>query len=109
MRHEVKKILFDALMNVIDDSPTIKKNQANMRNATAYNIELNVTQDEFNVWIDYMFSTLKIISKYIEAYVYETARNQIQGIIEDSQTILANKVLEIDQVLLNLAKNIVNR
>lgn len=109
MRHEIKKILFDALMNVIDDSPTLKKNTGYLRNGIAHNIELNVTQDEFNVWVDYMFSTLKIVSQHIEAYVYETARNQIQRIIENSDTLLANKILEIDKILLNLARNIVNR
>ena len=110
MKHEVKKILFDAIMNVIDNSPTLKKNSEKLGGGMSSDIQLNVTQDEFNIWTGYVFSTLNILSQHIEDHVCSTAKNQIDNIIASpNTTMLARKILEIDKILLSLARNIVDR
>lgn len=98
MNYEIKKLAVDALLKVVDASPTRSCN-GNF---------FSITKQQFDIWIEYVFSTLDIISDIIGSHRYISTKQKIQELVLQSTTDYISKIFPIVQILLDLAKEIIN-
>ncbi len=100
MNHQVKTMLVDALMKVVDNAPT-----------KSVSYSQDIPRANFKVWIDYIYSILKIFADDLNPRDYVMICNDIQNIVNaphnsNSQMILRDKTLKICQLLLNFARRV---
>ncbi len=100
MNHQVKTMLVDALMKVVDNAPT---------KSVSYSQDIPIAN--FNSWINYIYSILKIFENDLNPGDYMMICNDIQSILNapynsNSQMILRDKTVKICQLLLNFARSI---
>jgi len=96
-----KQFVIDALFKLLDSSP-IRNNNFYGGIANSYNI----SQQELNIWVNYINSVLDILSGYINPAEISLTKVQIENIAFQSQDICSMRVLNIERELLNLAKNV---
>lgn len=93
----IKQTIIDALMKVVDGAPT--------RNYTAY--QYGITQASFDIWMNYVNSTMNITARYIDMNLCISFQNRIQQITFQNTTDYAAKINSICQILLDLARQII--
>lgn len=117
MDHQIKTMIVDALMKVVDSAPINSQNpykryflnqpyiQENPYQKLIAN-QLTVSKSSFDTWKDYALSVLGITEQYINAYLYTTVVNQIQNVVLRTDTDYTEKTTEICRILLELAKRV---
>lgn len=58
MDYETKTIIVNALTKIVDEAPT--------KSIARYTQIYEVTRDRFDIWINYIFSVMNIISSYVD-------------------------------------------
>lgn len=108
MDQQIKKTILDALMNVVDSAPTKARNYyAHFNNHPSMSNSYDVTPEQFNIWINYINSTLQIISQYIGMGLYMTIRNDISALANQSSANYTQRTFDICDRLLNFAQTII--
>lgn len=100
MNHQVKTMLVDALMKVVDNAPT---------KSASYSQDIPIAN--FNSWINYIYSILKIFADDLNPGDYAMICNNIQNVVNEpynsgNQMILRDKTLKICQLVLNFARQV---
>lgn len=110
MNHEIKKIIIDAIMKVVDSAPSKKNTKLNSYNPYDYKSTnpFEVTKEEFDIWIDYVLSIIKIASKHIDMNLCLSIQKNINNIVSQQGDDYMTKTNTICQMLLNFARQIIN-
>lgn len=100
MNYQTKSMIVNALTKIVDDAPT----KFVAQNA-AYAQTYGVTKDNFNIWINYIFSVMKIISSYVDV---SGCLLNINSVINqpDSTSDYSLKVNSICKIILEFARGI---
>lgn len=116
---QIKQTVVDALIKVVENAPT--KVLVNSPfgsypyitpSGSPYNPlprSLNpyeVTQSRFNIWINYVNSTLQIVSQYVDSSLSFSVQSNIQMIASQSGLDYATKTNNICQIILDFARKI---
>ena len=99
-----KQFVIDTLIKLVDSSP-IKKGYSNNiyeRTPNSYNI----SQQELDLWINYINSVLDILSGYINPTEISLVKMRIGNIASQGPELYSMRVLNIEQELLNFARNV---
>ena len=108
MDQRIKKTILDALMNVVDSAPTKARNYyAHYNSHSSIANPYEVTSEQFNIWINYINSTLQIISQYIGMGLYITIRNDISTLANQSSANYTQRTFDICDRLLKFAQTII--
>ena len=99
--YQNKQFLLDTLMKLADSSP-VNKTYPNNMGGNNYDI----SQQELDIWINYINSVLDILSGYINPTEISLIKEQIRNIACQSELTYAVRALNIERGLLNLAQNI---
>lgn len=97
MDQRIKNTIIDAIMNVIKSAPTqnpaIRQHGINQRN--------------FDIWLNYVNSTMQITSRHIEINLYLTVQNNIQQVVLQQGADYTSKIDTICKILFNFIQNII--
>lgn len=97
MDQRIKNTIIDAIMNVIKSAPT--------QNPAIH--QHGIDQGYFNIWLNYVNSTMQITSRHIEINLYLTVQNNIQQVVLQQGTDYASKIDSICNILLNFIQTII--
>ena len=103
MKHETKMMLVNALIKVVENAPKQDVTQGVIYNPNINKSMFNVTQNQFDAWIKYVFEVLKIVSQYVDIGQCLT---EMQNIMEKKEMSNFTKTNNISQVLLSFARKI---
>ena len=106
VNYQNKQFVIDTLLKLADSSP-VKKTHPNSiygRTGSSYDI----SQQELDIWIDYVNSVLDILSGYINPMEIYLIKNQIRNIASQNELICSMRALNIERELLNLAQTILH-
>lgn len=100
MDHQTKIMIVDALTKLVDEAPTKSVVQF-----TSYPQTYVVTKERFDIWVNYIFSTMQIISSYIDVRI---CLSNINNIImqPNSSNEYASQVNAICHIILDFARTI---
>lgn len=100
MDFQTKNMLVDALTKIVDDAPTKSAIQY-----TSYPQNHIVNKEIFDIWINYIFSVMQIISSYVDVSV---CRSDINSIImqPNPNNEYTAQVNAICHIILNFARRI---
>lgn len=101
VNYQNKQFVIDTLVKLADSSP-VKKTHPNSITGSSYDI----SQQELDIWINYVNSVLDILSGYINPMEIYLIKNQIRNIASQNESICAMRALNIERELLNLAQTI---
>lgn len=104
INHQKRQFVIDTLINLADSSP-VKKNYRNSIYGTSHN-RYDISQQELNIWIEYINSVLDILSDYITQAEITLIKTQIRNIVSQNGSTYAMYALNIERELLNFAQNI---
>ena len=111
MDQKIKKMIIDALMNVVDSAPTKTRNSnynyLPYTNPSSIPNLYEVTPEQFNIWMSYINSTLRIISQYTGMGLYMTIQNDISSIANQPYVNYNQKTFDICDRLLKFAQTII--
>lgn len=99
MNPQTKKMIIEALIQVVESAPT-KQGAFNNR---------EITKEIFEIWMDYVNSVFRIISQYISNDSFFTAYNGIQNIVMRHDVNYTTKTYMICQNVLDFARIIINQ
>ena len=127
---QIKKTIINALMKVIDSAPNMPNKQYNSYMSNYYPQDLyqtketyghkytyqsdmiypsnNVTNESFEIWINYVFSVLKITAQQIDSNISYDVYQQIKTIVSQNNEDNSSKTINICRIILNYAQNILN-
>lgn len=117
---QIKQTVVDALIKVVESAPTRAINSpfGYSPYKTPYSSPYNpqsitpnpyeITQSHFDVWMNYVHSTLRIVSQYIDASLSYTVQKKIQMVVLQPGLNLASKINNICQILLDFARSLIN-
>lgn len=129
LNQQIKKTIIDALMNVVDSAPTNSKKpyepifqpgnpyqqlspkpifQPENPYTQLANSQTTVSKSSFDIWMNYVFSVLKIAEPYINPYSYLATFNKIQNVSLKVNSDYTNKTLEVCKIILDFARQILN-
>lgn len=97
MDQRIKETIINALMNVVDSAPT--------RNLSSY--KYGISQENFNIWLNYVQSTIKITSRYVDMNLCLDVQNKINQVNHEQDSDYSTKIISICQILLNFAQSII--
>lgn len=115
MDHQIKTMIVDALMKIVDSAPTKNPYQQYVTEQLwqtqnpyqANKIQRStVSKDSFDIWMNYIFSVLKITEQYIDSGLYLSVCNQIQSVALHADIDYTKKTYEICRILLEFARKI---
>lgn len=123
MDHQIKTIIVNAIMKVVDSAPKQVNIQTSQKRVSPHHSPSTAHQfahpyqsemlyqtddykDHFDVWINYVWSILKTASSYIDSNLYISVKKQIQNILTQSNMDYASKTTAICKTLLDLASRI---
>lgn len=100
MDHQTKTMIVDALTKLVDEAPT--KSGVHF---TPYPQNYVVTKERFDIWVNYIFSIMQIISSYVDVSI---CLSNINAIImqPNSNNEYASQVNAICHAILNFARTI---
>lgn len=98
MDHQVKKMILDAFIKTVDNAPTRKN--------TFY--QQDITEANFNNWMNYVDSVFQITSQYLDTNLLIVAYNSIQNIAMQSNMDYASKTNAICRQILDFARRILS-
>lgn len=101
-KYQNKQFVIDTLIKLADSSP-VKKPSPNYINMGGSNYD--ISQQELDIWINYINSVLDILSGYINPTEISLIKEQIRNIACQSELTCAMRALNIERGLLNLAQN----
>lgn len=101
--YQNKQFVIDTLIKLADSSP-VNKTYPNYINMGGGNYD--ISQQELDIWINYINSVLDILSGYINSTEISLIKEQIKNIACQSELTYAMRALNIERGLLNLAQNI---
>ena len=104
INYQNKQFVIDTLIKLADSSP-VKKTYPNNIYGTSRN-RYDISQQELNIWIDYINSVLDILSGYINQAEISLIKTQIRNIVAQNGLTYAMYALNIERELLNFAQNI---
>lgn len=104
MNYQNKQFVVDTLMKLADSSPVKKTYPSNIY-GSARNI-YDISQQELDIWINYVNSVLDILSSYINPTELSLIKLQIRTIASQNELTCAMRALNIERGLLDLAQNI---
>lgn len=116
----IKQTMIDALIKVVESAPTRAINSSfgyspyNTPYSNPYSPQpmiqkpYEITQSHFDVWMNYVHSTLRIVSQYIDASLSYTVQKKIQMVVLQPGLNLASKINNICQILLDFARSLIN-
>ena len=102
--YQNKQFLLDTLMKLADSSPVKKTQPYNIYDPTRNNYD--ISQQELDIWINYVCSVLDIISGYIRPEETSLIKLQIKNIALQNELTCAMRALNIERELLKFAQNI---
>lgn len=102
--YQNKQFAIDTLIKLADSSP-VKKAYLNNIYGTSRN-RYDISQQELNIWIDYINSVLDILSGYINQAEISLIKTQIRNILSQNGLTYAMYALNVERELLNFAQNI---
>ena len=76
MDYQVKNMIVNALMKIVEDAPT--KQDEPYYVSVSYPKIYGVRKEYFDIWANYIFSVMKIISSYVDVSI---CLSNINGII----------------------------
>lgn len=103
MDYQTKDMIINALMKVVKNAPTNSTNQYAVY--SPYQKTYDITKEQFDIWINYVYSILKIISSYVDV---NTCLSHISNIIADPYDAYASKINTICQKILDFARTIIS-
>ena len=104
MNYQNKQFVLDTLMKLADSSP-VKKTYPNNIYGSVQN-SYDISQQELDIWINYVYSVLDILSNYINPTEISVIKEQIRNIACQNKLTFAMRALNIERELLKLAQNI---
>lgn len=104
-----KHMVVDALIKVVDASPIPRYklptyNYAYTSGQQSYNISIQ----EFGVWLNYVNSVLNISYQYTGLALVLATQKEVLNISNNSQLSIAERTLQIEHIILNLAQTILH-
>ena len=102
-KYQNKQFIIDTLIKLADSCP-VKKTYPNYINTGGSNYD--ISQQELNIWINYIYSVFNIISGYIDPTELSLIETQIQNITSQNELTFAMRALNIEHELLNLGQRI---
>lgn len=104
VNYQNRQFVIDTLVKLADSSP-IKKAYPNIIYGKAGN-SYDISQQEFDIWINYINSVLDILAGYINPLEMSLIKTQIRNIASQNELTCAMRALNVERELLNLAQNI---
>ena len=100
MDYQAKYMIVNALTKIVDDAPTRSTTQY-----MPYSQTNNITKERFDIWINYIFSVMKIICSYVDV---NACLSSIQNIIiqPNLNNEYSSQVNSICQIILEFARSI---
>lgn len=95
-------MIIKALMKVVDDAPTKSSMQY-----TPYFQPYTVSKERFDLWINYIYSVMKIISSYVDVSMCLSNINKIT-MQPNANNEYSLQVNSICQIILDFARTILN-
>lgn len=120
MDPRIKQTMIDALIKVVESAPTraigspFGYSPYNTPYSSPYNPQpippnpYEITQSRFDIWLNYVNSTLQITSQYVDPNLCFTVKNNIQMVALQPGLNLATKTNSICQILLDFARSLIN-
>ena len=100
MSYSSKQFVIDKLIELVDSSPTKK-----IYSRDVYN-RYDISQQELDIWVDYVNSVLDILSVYIDPTELRLTKMSIYNLSTQNHEICTMRALKIEKELLNLARRI---
>lgn len=102
MDYQTKSMIVDALTKLVEEAPT--------KSAVPYTLQPNpyvISKERFDIWTNYIFSVLQIISSYVDISICVTNINSIimQPKLNDKYEYAA-QVNSICHIILDFAQKI---
>lgn len=97
-----KQFVIDTLIKLADSSPVKKSYLSNNYGRNSYDI----SQQELDIWINYIDSVLDILSGYINPVEISSIKGRIRNITYQTELTCAMRALNIERELLNMAQNV---
>ena len=112
LNQQIKKTIVDALMKVVDSAPTISNSPKLYANdyltyRQGYAKQYRTSDENFQSWIDYVFSVLKIVAQHIDSNLSYSVYKEIYNIAYRNSVDNASKTIEICRIILDYAHKIV--
>ena len=101
--YQNKQFVIDTLIKLADSCP-VKKTYPNYINMGGSNYD--ISQQELNIWINYIYNIFNIISNYIDPTELSLIETRIQNIASQNELTFAMRALNIERELLNLCQRI---
>ena len=107
MKHKTKITVVNQLMQLVKDSPTMKRSKS-----SSYDYKNSIiTKEEFENWMQYVCAVLEILTPYIPENYYIETISKIKYIKQKElnsniATQYASKCVDISEELLFLANNL---
>lgn len=101
MEHQAKKMIVNALINVVDDAPTSPTSRSYQLQQKPY----GVTRDSFDIWLQYVYSIMKIISAYVNV---DECVADINNIVAQQNAGYNMKTISICERILDFAKTVLS-
>lgn len=73
MDYQVKNMIVNALTKIVDDAPT----KHNVQYYMSYPKNYGISKESFDIWTNYIFSVMKIISSYVDVSICFSNINSI--------------------------------
>lgn len=99
MDYQTKTMVTNALIKLVDNAPTMTAYQY-----TTYP-QNYITKERFDIWVNYIFSVMKIISSYVDVNECLSSINKV--IMQPNlNNEYSSQVNSICQIILNFARSI---
>lgn len=106
MNYQNKQFVIDTLMKLADSSPIKKTYPNNFYGHGSARNSYDISQQELNIWMNYVNSVLDILSTYLSPTELTSVKVQIGNIASQYELTPAMQALNIERELLNFAQNI---
>lgn len=106
MEFKNKHMVVDALIKVVDASPIQSKSTAFYY--TSGPQRYNISMQEFSVWMNYVGSVLNIAYQHTGLSLILAAQQEILTASNNNQTSFAERTLQIERIILDLAQTILH-
>ena len=101
MDYQVKNMIVNALMKIVEDAPT----KHDVHYYISYPENYGINKESFDIWTNYIFSVMKIISSYVDVSI---CLSNISSIIMQPcpNNEYSAQVNTICHIILNFAKKV---
>lgn len=94
---QIKTTIINALTRVVNSAPT--------QNYAMY--QYGITKADFDIWINYVNSTINITARHVDANLCMNVQNNIYQVVIQNTMDYTAKIDSICQILLNFARQII--